>query len=228
MSCDGATHYIVCMTKPLPEVLADWREKVGEPFRSPNDAVVRHLLEVDAAAHALKVGEKFPEFALWNAEGELVRSEDLLAQAPIVFSFYRGIWCPFCSAELEALHEDEPAIRAAGGKLVAISPEAGGLPLKVKRERGFTFEILHDLDNGLALECGLVFSISNDLIRVFLENGIDFPLIYGNDSWFLPMPATYIVRHDGIIVHAYVNPEFRERLDPKEIVAKLRDLGTAK
>jgi peroxiredoxin len=213
-------------SRTLTEVLADWREKVGEPFRSPNDAVVRHLVEVGAAALALKAGDAFPEFALLNAEGELVRSADLFADGPVVLSFYRGVWCPFCSAELEALHEDEPAIRAAGGKLVTISPEAGGLPLKVKRERGFTFEILADLDNGLALRCGLVFRISNDLIRVFLANGIDFPLFYGNDSWFLPMPATYIVRRDGIIAFAYVNPEFRERLDPVDIVAKLRELGS--
>jgi len=212
-------------TRTLTEVLADWREKVGEPFRSPNDAVVRHLIEVDAAAHALKTGEVFPEFALMNAEGDLVRSADLFAEGPVVLSFYRGVWCPFCSAELEALHEDEPAIRAAGGKLVAISPEAGGLPLKVKRERGFRFEILGDLDNGLALRCGLVFRISNDLIRVFLANGVDFPLFYGNDSWFLPMPATYIVRRGGSIAHAYVNPEFRERLDPRDIVRHLQHMN---
>lgn len=209
--------------QPLTEILADWRERVGEPFRTPNDAVVRHLVEVDAAAHALKAGDVFPEFALLDAEGKLVRSSELFAQGPVVLSFYRGVWCPFCSAELEALHASHAAIEAAGGKLVTISPEAGGLPLKVKRERGFQFEILNDLDNGLALQCGLVFRISPELIQVFLANGIDFPLIYGNDSWFLPMPATYIVGRGGVIAHAYVNPEFRERLDPEQIVKLLRE-----
>lgn len=213
------------ISRTLTEILADWRDKVGEPFRTPNDAVVRHLVEVGAATQALKEGDAFPEFALPNAEGELVRSADLFADGPVVLSFYRGAWCPFCSAELEALHEDEPAIRDAGGKLVTVSPEAGGLPLKVKRERGFTFEILADLDNGLALRCGLVFRVSNDLIRVFLTNGIDFPLFYGNDSWFLPMPATYIVGRDGVVAHAYVNPEFRERLDPRDIVRYLRQMN---
>lgn len=212
-------------TKSLTEVLAERREKVGEPFRSSNDAVVRHLIEVGAATQALKAGDPFPDFVLPSAEGELVPSSDLFAGGPVVLSFYRGIWCPFCSAELEALHEDEPAIKAAGGKLVTVSPEVGGLPLKVKQERGFKFEILIDIDNGLALRCGLVFRISEDLIRIFLANGVDFPLFYGNDSWFLPMPATYIIGKDGVITHAYVNPEFRERLDPRDIVNYLKQLG---
>jgi peroxiredoxin len=212
-------------TKSLTETLADWRDKVGEPFRAPNDAVVRRLIDVGAAALALKAGDPFPEFALPNAEGEIVRSADLLTDGPVVLSFYRGVWCPFCSAELEALHDSEPAIRGAGGKLVTISPEVGGLPLRVKQERGFKFDVLVDVDNGLALRCGLVFRISEDLIRVFMANGIDFPLFYGNNSWFLPMPATYIVGRDGLIAHAYVNPEFRERLDPRDIVTYLRKMN---
>lgn len=210
------------MTKrTLTDVLADWRNRIGEPYRTLNDELVRHLIEVDAVSHALKAGDTFPEFALTNADGALVRSADLFAKGPTVISFYRGVWCPFCSAELEALHEAEPAIRAAGAKLVAVTPEAGGLPQKIKRERGLGFDILCDLDNGLALSCGLVFRISDDIIRVFGQDGTDFPLIYGNGSWFLPMPATYIVAEGGKIAHAYVNPDFRERLDPAQIVAKL-------
>lgn len=207
--------------RTLTEVLADWRNRIGEPYRSLNDELVRHLIEVEAATNALKAGEMFPEFALTNAEGALVRSADLFARGATVVSFYRGVWCPFCSAELDALNSAEAAIRAAGAKLVAVSPEAGGLPLKVKRERGFAFDVLCDLDNGLALSCGLVFRVSDGIIRVFSQDGTDFPLFYGNDSWFLPIPATYIVGEGGKIAHAYVNPDFRERLDPVEIVAKL-------
>lgn len=214
------------MKKPsLSEVLAGWREKVGEPYRSLNDQVVARLIESEAASRALTAGDKCPDFALMTAEGEFVRAEELIKRAPLVLSFYRGVWCPFCSAELEALHTAEPEIKAAGGTLIAISPEAGGLPLKVKRERGFGFEILCDLDNGLALAFGLVHAISNELREVFSNDGTLFPLIYGNDSWFLPMPATYIVGRDGTILHAYVNPEFRERLDPEQIVTLLRDLA---
>ena len=211
-------------TKSLTEALAELRTKVGEPYASLNDAVVRRLVEAKSAGAALKAGDKCPDFALTSAEGGFVLSRDLLNEGPVVLSFYRGMWCPFCSAELEALHTAEPAIRAAGGKLVAITPEAGGLPLKIKQERNFKFEILCDLDNGVALGFGLVFRISDDMVAAFSRDGLDFPLIYGNKSWFLPIPATYIMAPGGVIAHAYVDPDFRRRLDPSDIVATLRRL----
>lgn len=212
----------------LTEALSELRGKIGEPYRSLNDALIRRLLEAKSADEALKAGDKCPSFALPCAEGEIMRSDELLAERPLVLSFYRGAWCPFCSAELEALHQAVPAIRAAGARLVAITPEVGGLPLRVKHERGFTFDILCDLDNGVALSFGLLFRISNEMAQVFAREGTDFPLIYGNDSWFLPIPATYIVRRDGMIAHAYVNPDFRYRLDPHEIVRVVNSLGLGK
>jgi peroxiredoxin len=205
----------------LTEVLADLRRKIGEPYSSLNDAIIKRMVEADAAALALKAGDACPDFALLNAEGELVRAQDLLARGPLVLSFYRGIWCPFCSAELEALNEAEPRIKAAGATLVAVSPEARGLPLQVKRERGFKFEILSDLDNGLALTFGLVHPVTPAFVEAFCQAGTLFPLIYGNKSWLLPLPATYIIGRDGVILHAYVNPEFRERLDPEKVVELL-------
>lgn len=211
-------------TPSLTEALAALRPKIGEPYSGLNEALIRHLVESNAAADALKAGDKCPDFGLTSAEGALIRLEDVLARGPFVLSFYRGIWCPFCSAELEALNINEPAIREAGAQLIAVSAEAGGLSLRVKRERKFEFEILCDLDNGLSLAFGLVFRVSPGIVDVFSKNGTDFPMIYGNDSWFLPIPATYIVGRDGVIAHAYVNPDFRYRLDPAEIVAKLKGL----
>jgi peroxiredoxin len=209
----------------LTDALSVLRDQIGEPYRSLNDAIVRRLIEAKSADEALKAGAACPSFALPSAEGEILGSDDLLAERPIVLSFYRGAWCPFCSAELEALHEAAPAIRAAGARLVAITPEVGGLPLGIKQQRGFTFDILCDIDNGVALSFGLVFRISNEMVQVFARDGTDFPLIYGNGSWFLPIPATYIVGRDGTIAHAYVNPDFRYRLDPREIVRTLAALG---
>lgn len=213
------------MTKPtLSEILAELREKAGEPFRSLNDLTVRRLVEANIVENALKPRDKAPDFALFEASGRLVRSEELFARGPTVLSFYRGVWCPFCSRELEALHESEAAIREAGATLVAITAEQGGRAARVKKQRGFKFDILCDLDNGLGLACGLVFRLPNEMIDLFTKVGNDFRLVYGNDSWFLPMPATYIVGEDGIIKHAYVNPDFRYRLDPAEIVRVLKEL----
>jgi peroxiredoxin len=212
-------------SKSLTEALADLRTKIGEPYRSLNDALIRRLIEAESANGALKAGDTCPPFAMPSADGAIVTAAELLARGPLVISFYRGAWCPFCSAELEALHEAEPAIRAAGATLVAVTAEVGGIALSVKRQRGFTFDVLCDVDNGVALDFGLVFRISPEMVQVFAREGTDFPLFYGNDSWFLPIPATYVVACDGTIAEAYVNPDFRYRLDPAGIVAALRKLA---
>lgn len=202
----------------LTAALAELRPKIGEPYRSLNNALVKRLIDLNFTEFSLKAGDRCPDFALLNAEGRVVRARDLFAQGTTVFSFYRGVWCPFCSAELEAFHAAVPSIRAAGGQLVAISAEANGAPLRIKRERKFEFEILCDLDNGLSLAFGLVFRVPDELIKAFSTGGLDFPIVYGNDSWFLPIPATYVVGGDGVILSAYVNPDFRERLDPKDLI----------
>jgi len=212
-------------SKSLTETLADLRAKVGEPFKSLSDGVVERLIAAQSAEQALKPGDKCPAFAMPTAEGAIATSTDLLAKGPLVLSFYRGKWCPFCSAELEALHGATKEIRATGGQLAAVTAEVGGLALAVKQERGFAFDILCDVDNGVALEFGIVFRVTPAMVQTFSEIGPKFPEIYGNQSWFLPIPATYIVARDGTIAEAFVNPDFRYRLDPADIVRALRSLA---
>ena len=212
------------MDKSLADKLAEIRAKAGDRIKSINDRLVERLIAAETAEHALKAGDACPDFSLPTAEGGFTRISDLLAQGPVVLSFYRGQWCPFCSAELEALHVAEPDIRSRGARLTAITPEAGGLALKVKRERKFGFDILCDIDNGVALQFGLVFRVPNEAVEFFRDVRHDLSLIYDNDSWFLPIPATYVVAKDGTIAHSYVNPDFRYRLDPSEITRVLSEL----
>jgi peroxiredoxin len=210
--------------KTLAEELAAIRDKASARGRDAYDKLVKQLTESGAIEGALKEGDAFPDFQLASADGRFVRRADLLAHGPAVISFYRGAWCPYCSAELNALAEIAPQIRAAGATLAAITPEAGGTALRTKVDRGLAFEILCDLDNTLALECGLMFPVPDDIRALYMERSIDFVRIYGNDAWLLPTPATYIVRRDGVIVSAYVNPDFRYRLEPTEIVKALAAL----
>jgi peroxiredoxin len=210
--------------KTLADELAAIRDKASARGRDVYDRLVKQLTESGATEGALKEGALFPDFQLASADGRFVRREDLLAHGPAVISFYRGVWCPYCSAELNALAEVSPQIRAAGATLAAITPEAGGVALRTKVDRGLDFEILCDLDNTLALECGLMFPVPDDIRALYTERNIDFVRIYGNDAWLLPTPATYVVRRDGVIVSAYVNPDFRYRLEPTEIVKALAAL----
>ncbi len=216
------------MNKPLSltELLSSLRDKQSPKWRSLYDALVQHLVDEGAANDALKTGDKLPDFMLASAEGHFVRLADLLARGPVVLSFYRGRWCPYCSAELDALNAVSERIRDSGATLVAITAEAGGEAIRTKFERKFDFEILCDLDNGLALECGLVFKLPAEVQKAYLETNLDLPKLYGNTSWFLPIPATYVVDRAGIIREAYVNPDFRYRLDPAAIMQVIEGLKT--
>jgi len=208
----------------LTEVLSSLRDRQSPQWRSLYDVMVERLAEEGVAESALKAGDRFPEFTLASADGHVVSSQRLLARGPAVLSFYRGRWCPYCSAELEALNTVAEQIRGTGATLAAITAEAGGEAIRTKFERNFDFEILCDLDNGLALECGIVFKLPVDVQNALIKANVDFPKLYGNTSWFLPIPATYVVDRSGLIREAYVNPDFRYRLDPAAIVGALQQI----
>jgi peroxiredoxin len=214
------------MTKknPLVETLAKIRASTAAWFNADNDRLVRGLIDSGAANGALKQGDHIPDFMLPNAEGLLVSSADLLGKGPLVISFYRGVWCPYCSAELNALADVSPRLREAGATVVAITPEAGGVALKTKKERELDFEVLCDIDNAVAMQFGLVFRIPDDIQPGYLKFNVKLPTIYGNDSWMLPIAATYLVAKDGVIAQAYVNPEYRERYDPENLLAEIAKL----
>ncbi len=213
------------MTKPpsLSENLAKIRDS-NALWKDRYDALVQSLRDAGVGAGALKAGDAAPEFALANAEGRIVASSDLLAKGPAVVSFYRGKWCPYCVTELEALREASPDIASLGASLVAVTAEDCGGALAAKRKHRLEFEILCDLENGLGLSFGLLFRVADHIRRFYQEVDLNFPLIYGNESWFLPVPATYVIGRDGLIRHAYVNPDFRERLDPAVILDVLKSL----
>ncbi len=214
------------MTKknPLAETLAKIRASTAAWFNADNDRLVRGLVESGAANGALKTGERVPDFMLPNAEGRLVSSSGLFGARPVVLSFYRGVWCPYCSAELNALADVSRRLRAAGAEVVAVTPEVGGVALRTKKEREIDFEILCDVDNAVAMQFGLAFRIPDDIQPGYLKFNVRLPMIYGNDSWMLPVPATYVVARDGTIAHAYANPEYRERLDPEELLSVIAKL----
>jgi peroxiredoxin len=208
----------------LSETTARLRRESGAPFRDLYDALVQRLADSATAEGALKVGDAFPEFALPEVNGRFALSSELLRNGPLVVNFYRGRWCPYCSATVEAMSAAAPAISAAGATVIGISPELGALSFSAGDNGVPNFKMLCDVDNGLALQCGLLFRLTDDIIAQYLARGLDLSRTCGNDSWFLPIPASYIVAPDGAIKHAFVNPDFRYRMAPEEI---LRVVATA-
>jgi peroxiredoxin len=186
--------------------------------------MVARLYKAEIAARALKGGDKAPAFLLPNAEGALIASEDLLAAGPLVVSFFRGGWCPYCDLTMRAMQDAWPSIRAAGASFAAIWPETGGAALRTKRERGLTYEFLIDVDHAAAMQFGIVFRVP-ELYRARLsEQGIDLAERQGNPGWLLPLAATYLIAPDGFIRYAFVDGDFTARAEPDDIVARIRAL----
>jgi peroxiredoxin len=204
--------------RPLSETMATLRRETGAPLRNLYDALVQRLTDSATAEGALKAGDVFPDFALPDGSGRFALSSELLRLGPLVVNFYRGRWCPYCSAAVEAMSAAVPTISAAGATVIGVSPELGTLSFSTGHDRDLNFKMLCDIDSGLALQCGLLFRLTDEIIAEYLADGLDLAKVYGNDSWFLPIPASYIIAPDGAIKHAFVNPDFRYRMDPEEVL----------
>jgi peroxiredoxin len=198
--------------KAPPEVVAVMRKATAD------------LIASGQAERALKAGARAPEFALPDAHGRTVRSADLLQKGPLVVTFYRGVWCPYCNMDLQAIEAAANDIRALGASLVAISPQTAPNRRKSERENALSFPILSDHGNVVAHKFGLRYRLSDDLIQLYKSFGNDLAIGNGEDSWTLPMPARYVIRTDGVIAYAEVNPDYTRRPDPSELLPVLRRL----
>ena len=170
---------------------------------------------------SLKVGDKAPNFTLPNAVGKEVALRSLVNKGAVVISFYRGGWCPYCNLELRALQQSLPKIRALGANLVAISPQTPDNSLSTSEKNELTFEVFSDVGNKVAKEFGLVFTLPEELRPIYQNFGIDLPAHNGDDTFELPIPATYIIAPDRTVIYSFVNPDYTQRLEPTEIISVL-------
>jgi peroxiredoxin len=185
------------------------------------------LIASGLAERALKAGDRAPAFLLSDPDGQPISSGGLLARGPLIISFYRGVWCPYCNMELQALQEALPAFREAGANLVAISPQSPVNSRKSVRTNGLDFPILSDTRNEVAAAFGLRFRLPDDLVELYKSLKNDLPTFNGDDSWTLPMPARYVIGQDGIIRYAEVNPDYTRRPEPLDMLPALRAAAPA-
>jgi peroxiredoxin len=190
------------------------------------EANVEAVIAAGIAERALGVGDRAPDFALPDASGTLVSSDELLARGPIVVSFYRGGWCGYCSVELRALVAALPDIRAAGAELVALSPQTVAATRETVEEQELPFPVLADLGNVTAHGFGIVHAVSPEVEALYAAN--EHHVAAANEQQpgqvELPMPATYVIDRDGIIRFAFVSARYTERAEPADVLAVLADL----
>ena len=172
-------------------------------------------------AGAARKGQSAPAFDLPDADGKRVALIDRLKSGPLVITFYRGGWCPYCNIALRALQSCLPEIKHYGGSLVAISPELPDQSLSTHEKLNLGFDVLSDQDNVVARRFGLVYQVSDAARQRLLALGRDLVAHNGNQTWELPITATYVVNPSGAIVFDHVDADYRDRLDPGLIVEAL-------
>lgn len=199
---------------------------LGEKFSVIIDDMDR-VRTSGALDHALNVGQSAPDFTLPDAFGNDVSLKTLLAKGPVAISFYRGEWCPFCNIELRGLQGSLPKMRELAATLIAISPEKPDFGIVATEKNKLTFPVLSDLGNKVARQFGIVFQVGQEL-RDFSKNVFknDLALRNGDDSYELPVPATFVIDTTGIVRFAHVDVDYMlGRAEPEAVVAALETIA---
>ena len=189
------------------------------------DGFIASLRERGIGDSAPGLNDRFEPFVLPNSVGRYVELYDLLDAGPLVLSFMRGGWCPYCREEMKAWAAAGPRLAAVGGRFIAVSGEVGGRAETTRCALAPEAEMLCDIDHGLATSLGLSFGISPALYQNYLDYGLSLADIYGDSGRILPIPATFVLDTSGIVRYAFVEPDFRIRADPAVVIAVVEALG---
>jgi peroxiredoxin len=213
-------------TRPLREIFAERKELIFKYVPAETQAiharVVAELKQKQLAANILPVGSKIPEFQLQDHDGKSASSSDLLAKGRLMLCFIRGRWCPFCVAQMEAMNLILPEIEQAGAKFVAISPQTIQQSFFMRDQHKLRFPLLSDPGNNVAWQFGLTYRVPDEQRAIYQRAFVNLPFVNGDDSWELPIPATYIIDSDSTVLHASANEDYTERPEPGKILDVLQ------
>lgn len=213
----------------LKQELSRERDRWASILDAPTVALMNRANEAlrapQSLGRALQEGDRAPNFRLPNAHGGSVELNALLTRGPVVLTFYRGQWCPYCKLELRAYQKLLPQLRALGASLVAVSPQTPDNSLTTAEQNELAFPVLSDVGLHVARAYGLAFDLPPELVELYQrEWNNDLVKWNGEGGWSLPIPATYIVGQGGRIALAHVDPDYRDRLEPEAVLARLHTL----
>lgn len=211
--------------RPLREIFAERKAMIEKyvpaEVRAVHQGVIDQLRAGGIVHRTLKAGDVAPEFQLKDHNGNTVSSSDLLTRGRLVICFFRGRWDPFCCGQLEAMNQIVSQIVAAGGSLVGISPQREKQNFFMADQHKLKFPLLNDAGNQVARKFGLVYRVPDQQQEIYRRVFINLPLTNGDESWELPVPATYILERDGTMLFANANPDYTERPEPLDVLATL-------
>lgn len=212
------------LARALADRLAAFERGVTQDQSSLYRMVLEDLGRSGLFDAAVTAGLRAPSFALLNQHNEIVSLSSLLARGPLVVTFYRGGWCPYCNLQLLAYQQVLPTIRELGAELVAISPQLPDHSERTAQAARLDFPVLSDVGNVAAAAYGLAFELPSSLRAAYESAGTPVQLNNGDETWRLPVPGTFVVAQSGLVVLSYVDADYRKRLEPTEILGALTDL----
>jgi peroxiredoxin len=207
------------LKEQLAQYRAGWRKRVPADRQAIMERHIEQLRTGAIARTMLKVGDRAPAIVLRNAKGEIIDIGALRKKGPVIITFYRGGWCPYCNLELKAFQDILPEIKAAGASLVAISPEKPDGTLSTVEKNALAFEVLSDVGQKVGRAFSLVYQFTEELCSAYRGFGLDIPAQNGAPGeWALPVSATYVIDRDGTIIYAYTDVDYRDRADPRDVL----------
>ena len=210
------------LSQQLDEYLAGWMQRVPADRRAAMERHIAHLAETGIGRNAKQVGDQAPDIVLPDASGRTFDVAKLRETGPVIVTFYRGGWCPYCNLELRAYQAVLPRITAAGASLVAISPEKPDDSMSTAEKNALTFPVLSDIGQKVGKAFGLVYSFTDELRTVYDGFKLDIPARNGApDDWSLPLAATYVIGPDRRILFADTSVDYRRRTDPLDVLQVL-------
>ena len=210
---------------PINQRLASYSatmRAMGSPADGLIDRLVERLRNAGAGLNAPRVGDPMPDFLLPDEAAHLVGLEELLANGPVAIAFHRGHWCPYCRINARGLARINDEAAAAGGQIVAITPERQQFTAQHKRDAAAPFHMLTDFGNGYAISLNLAIWLGDEMKKYMTDRGRNLETFHGVDSWFVPIPATFVVGTDGLITARFIDPDYRKRMDFDELLAALK------
>lgn len=212
------------LSEQIEQTVSEFMGSLTEDDRQRTLDSFQKLHASTTANRAVQAGDTAPDFVLPNASNDSIRLYTLLDNGPVVLSFYRGGWCPFCNLEIRALQSILHDIKSMGSSLVAISPETPDKALNTKEKNNLEFEVLSDIGNTTTRDYGLLFTVYEEMRPLYLKWGLDLPAYNGDETWQLPVPATYIIDTNKIVTAAYVDKDYTKRMEPQQILDALKNI----
>lgn len=214
------------LQEALDQKKSEWAAKASNEIKRIYTEGIEAVVKSGIPDTASKTGDRAPDFSLTNATGKTVSLSEKLNQGPVVLTWYRGGWCPYCNITLHYLQEALPAFTSRGASLIALTPELPDKSLSTQEKHQLQFEVLSDINNEIAKKYGIVFKLTPEVAEVY-QNGFDLASYNGNEDAELPLAATYVIDTSGIIRYTFLDAEYRNRAEPTDIV-KVLDTLTSK